>query len=469
MTLSARGTVRPHACACGAPARPEVSTAGSGWRTAGARVRRRERLLMSLASRDRRRRDVARALACSGVLLLAAPAVADSIEGTPPYDPSTVITDVTFDWNTFRQLARGSDNWPTTWARDGSVYAAWGDGPGFGGARVSLGFARLSGKSAATVNGTNLPGTAPKGKSYGLLALGSKLYAWISPGSNARNYDEARLYSAPLGTNSWTPAKWAFTKDDPARIILPTFLQAGKNYVLGGGFVYVYAPRYAPTVAGQLSIQATPGGSGEIALLRADRKKDLLAKTSWEFYAGLDQSGTPKWSPDPSQLKPVITDKNGVGWTVSAAYDPGLKLYLVATEHGTPFAGQLTLVVSAHPEGPWNTAAYMTVADTQQRIETTAFHYDFLPNAFSTDGKRFTLVFSGTGNADALNLVDGSFTTAAGSGGGNGGGGNGGGGNGNGGGGGNGNGGSGGSNGNGGGSGNGNGGSGGNGNSGGNG
>ena len=80
---------------------------------------------MSLASRDRRRRGVARALACSGVLLLAGRAAA----GTLPYPQSTTITGFNPDWTTtFRQLAPGSDNWPTTWASDGSVYSAWGDG-----------------------------------------------------------------------------------------------------------------------------------------------------------------------------------------------------------------------------------------------------------------------------------------------------------------------------------------------------
>ena len=283
---------------------------------------------------------------------------------------------------------------------------------------MSLGFARLSGQSAATVHGTNLLGTAPKGKSYGLLALGTRLYAWISPGSNARNYDEARLYSAPLGTNTWTAAKWAFTKNDPARIILPTFLQAGKNYVLGGDFVYVYAPRYAPTVAGQLSIQATPGGSGEIALLRADRKKDLLAKASWEFYAGLDQSGTPKWSPDKASSTAPARDHGQERRRLDgerrlrpraealSGRDRAWHLVRRPAHPGRVGASRGALEHGGLPDGRGPAGA----------DRDHGSHYDFLPNAFSTDGKRFTLVFAGTGNADALNLVDGSFTAAGGGG-----------------------------------------------------
>jgi hypothetical protein len=378
-------------------------------------------------ARGRRLRRTARAIACCGALLLAGRAAAAVVEGGPPYPRSTTITDFRLDWGTYRRLAPGSDNWPTTWAGDGNVYTAWGDGPGFGATRVSLGFARLVGNSAASVHGFNLPSDVAAGKSYGLLALGSTLYAWISPGSNAANYDEARLYAAPLGTDRWKAAGWAFTKDDAARLILPTFLQGGKDYAQAGDpdHVYVYAARYDPKDPGQLSTQGASGRSGEIALLRASRTADLLASESWEFYAGVDGSGQPVWSPDPGQLKPVASDKKGVGWTVSAAYDPGLKLYLLATEHGTSFASQYTLLESPNPEGPWHTAAYMTLADPRGRVRSTAFYYNFLADSFSKSGKRFTLVFTGTGNADALNLVDGSFTVKSGGGGGGSGNGNG--------------------------------------------
>jgi hypothetical protein len=275
---------------------------------------------------------------------------------------------------------------------------------------VSLGFARLSGSSAATVHGTNLPGKAPTGKSYGVLALGGTLYAWISPASNATNYQEARLYAAPLGTNAWKRADWAFTKNDPTRLILPTFLQAGKDYGAGGSYVYAYAARYAPVRSGALSLQKSPGVGGEIALLRAPRSPDLMRRDRWQFFAGLDKLGQPIWSTDARELKPVIRDPQGVGWTVSAIYHPGLKRYLVMTEHGSSFASRLTLLEAPSVHGPWHTVAYTTLKDPRGRVQTTAFHYNLLPNSLSADGKRFTLAFTGTGNADALLLVDGSFT-----------------------------------------------------------
>ncbi len=74
----------------------------------------------------------------------------DAQSFTRPYSASSVIERVEFDFTTHRRLADGSDNWPTTWADDGQIYTAWGDGGGFGGTNsnghVTLGVARLEGE-----------------------------------------------------------------------------------------------------------------------------------------------------------------------------------------------------------------------------------------------------------------------------------------------------------------------------------
>src|SRR5436190_1957030 len=114
-----------------------------------------------------------RSLVLAGVGLVALAASPARADAGPP------ITGLTLDWSTFRQLARGSDNWATTWAADGSLYAGFGDGNGFQGGRRSLGFARLTGGSAQAVQGTDLPGTPAAGKTYGVLALGDTLYAFV--------------------------------------------------------------------------------------------------------------------------------------------------------------------------------------------------------------------------------------------------------------------------------------------------
>src|SRR5439155_17838643 len=77
----------------------------------------------------------------------------------PPYPPSPVITGVTWaPKDTIVRRAKGSDNWPLTWADDGHLYTAYGDGNGFEPflkEKLSLGLARVEG-GPADVRGGNL-------------------------------------------------------------------------------------------------------------------------------------------------------------------------------------------------------------------------------------------------------------------------------------------------------------------------
>ncbi len=66
-----------------------------------------------------------------------------------PYPASTIIHDI--QWapiETITRRAEGSDNWPITWAGDGHLYTAYGDGWGFTPRtekKLSLGLARITG------------------------------------------------------------------------------------------------------------------------------------------------------------------------------------------------------------------------------------------------------------------------------------------------------------------------------------
>jgi len=76
-------------------------------------------------------------------------AAAEHNSSKPPYPPSPVIQGIAWHWDTYTNAAPGSDLWPLTWGADDHLYAAWGDGGGFGGSdsdgRVSMGFARIEG------------------------------------------------------------------------------------------------------------------------------------------------------------------------------------------------------------------------------------------------------------------------------------------------------------------------------------
>jgi hypothetical protein len=174
--------------------------------------------------------------------------------GAAPYPLAS--TEVKFYWTTFRRQATGSDNWPTTWAANGNIYSAWGDGSGVGPSydpkyRVSMGLAAISGNSAGSLVARNLVGgrnpslarclpdvgvrvdpnvNGPcyrkglHGKTWGLLAVNSFLYAWISPGSWTNHYDEQRLFRSEIGTNKWVAADWSFRPSDVYPLLNPTFM-----------------------------------------------------------------------------------------------------------------------------------------------------------------------------------------------------------------------------------------------------
>ena len=97
-----------------------------------------------------------------------------------------------WDWQTYATSAPGSDLWPVAWGPDDHLYAAWGDGGGFGGSdsdgRVALGFARVEGTPThwrgTNVNGGKNPehpaSFLKKGKTTGVAFVDGVLYATIN-------------------------------------------------------------------------------------------------------------------------------------------------------------------------------------------------------------------------------------------------------------------------------------------------
>ncbi len=317
---------------------------------------------------------------------------------TAPYPNSSVISGISFDWSTHQRMAEGSDNWPLTWADDDHQYASWGDGGGFGSGDAGLGVARIEG-SSSNYRGYNLysvPRGWDGGKSYGILSVGGVLYMWVSPGSDGTNFEEARLHVSSDHGSSWTKADWAFTKSDG--IILPTFLQFGKDYAgARDNYVYTYANHYKGT--GSLRVQIP----GEIALIRVP-KTSILDRSQYEFFAGVGATGNPQWTKTLSARKPVFTNPDGVGWCTSGVlYNVALGRYLLATDYSTT-DGNLAVFEGPEPWGPWRTVYY-------GNLGRSSFYANFSQKWMSSDGRGFVLIFTGTGDYDSWNTVRGVFTS----------------------------------------------------------
>jgi hypothetical protein len=276
----------------------------------------------------------------------------------PPYPPSPVIENIAWDWSTYKTAARGSDLWPVTWAADGNLYCAWGDGGGFGGSdqagRVAMGFARLRGNppdfAGENVNGgtqalhaASFPSVGHfGGKTGGITCVRGVLYAWENmQDGNYPDVDYRLIWSANLGA-TWQHSDWCFPKG-AGQFKPATFLNFGQDYAgLSGslqGYVYFFGYRQ--------------GDFTRTYLGRMPPDK-LLDRSAYKFLSQLTDAGRPTWSADAQQAFPIFTDPNG--GTLNVVYDPGIGRYLATSYHQGP--GQLGVFDAPEPWGPWTTVYY---------------------------------------------------------------------------------------------------------------
>jgi hypothetical protein len=271
-----------------------------------------------------------------------------------PYPPSACLGGVTWHWETLLQAAPGSDLWPVTWASDGQLYAAWGDGGGFGGTnsegRVATGFARIEGSPeglvATNVNGGVSPEHAAsfpaRGKADGIVCVDGTLYGWLNAQDGRwPDVDYLLISSRDLGA-TWETAPWTFPKGE-GRLKPAAFVQFGQDY--GGvpasleGFVYFVCHR-----------QALAGAS---YMGRAPRHR-LTDRGAYEFIIGWSADGSPEWGAAARDACPIFSSP--ADDVASVTYVAGQRRYLAAAFHGGPSG--LALFDAPAPWGPWTTVAY---------------------------------------------------------------------------------------------------------------
>jgi hypothetical protein len=329
---------------------------------------------------------------------------------------NAVITGVSFDWSSHRRLAPGSDNWPATWSDDNHQYAPWGDGGGFGGTnsdgRVSLGVGRIEGGYDNYVGVNRYGGKNPEcpggisGKSHGApISIGGQLYMWKTPSSGSSGYARFTLYRSGDKGCTWTETSVEFARST-YNLAFASFINFGKdNASARDGYVYTVAVEVRDA-SELLTIQAP----GEIVLLRAPADQ-ISTQAAYEFFAGLDGSGSATWSTNAAARAPVFEDPNGVGPFNQAIYVPELGRYVLTTEHTASGRSNLTLAEGPEPWGPWNIVLYTDGWGSAQ-VQRSMFQWNFAPKWFRNGGKDFTLIFSGTGDNDSWNTINGSFNTS---------------------------------------------------------
>jgi hypothetical protein len=310
-------------------------------------------------------------------------ATSTNAAGAVPYPPSPIIQAV--QWapkETIVRRARGSDNWPMTWADDDALYTAYGDGNGFEPfirEKLSLGLARVEG-TPGHFTGVNLRSTTAEAqgdgsrgrKASGMLMVDGVLYMLV------RNVGNAQLaWSADHGA-TWTWADWRFTTSFGC----PTFLNFGRNYAgARDDFVYLCSP------------------DSDSAYQRADRmvlarvpKGQLRRQDLYEFFVKTDARGEPVWTKE-IRARGAIFESRGACYRSGISYCAPLQRYLwsqIGAGDDTRFAGGLALYDAPEPWGPWTTTFHTDSWDVGPG-ESCSFPTSWM----SDDGRTVHLVFSG--------------------------------------------------------------------------
>jgi len=346
----------------------------------------------ALAPEPKDAKDVFEAFHDQRVKILFEPIV-DAITDSPkqcvaPYPPSKAITGLTWaPKETIIRKAKGSDNWPLTWADDDHQYTAYGDGNGFEPfvpKKLGLGFARVEGEPTR-FEGVNL--LAPTGEQFGdgakskkasgMLCVEGVFYLWT------RNAGNSQLGWSKDHGKSWEWADWKMTTSFGC----PTVLNFGRNYTgARDEWVYVYSP----------DAETAYEPADRMVLARAPKGR-IAERAAYEFFKGIDDGGRPLWSKNIADRGAVFTHQ-GRCYRSGITFNAGLKRYLwvqtIPTSEGkkadTRFEGGLAVYEAAEPWGPWTTV-YFTDKWEVGPGDTASFPTKWM----SADGKTINLVFSG--------------------------------------------------------------------------
>jgi len=307
-----------------------------------------------------------------------------SSRGAAPYPASPIKKGVEWaDAGTIIRKAKGSDNWPITWADDDNLYTAYGDGWGFEPKtkeKLSLGIVQVAG-SPPDFRGINIrtesgerTGQGDQGaKASGMLYVDGVLYMLV------RNVGNSQIAWSRDHGKTWKWCEWKFT----VSFGYPTFLNFGRNYAgARDEFVYIYSP------------------DGDSAYKPADRmvmarvmKDKIREQGAYEYFKGLDGKSRSVWTKDIAERGAVFINA-GKCYRCGISYNAGLKRYLwcqtVYGEEDMRFKGGLGIFDGPEPWGPWTTVYYTEQWDVGPG-ETSSFPTKWM----SRDGKTSYLLFSG--------------------------------------------------------------------------
>ncbi len=325
-----------------------------------------------------------------------------------PYPRSRAIIDLTFDTATIHQHGLGSDQWPMTWASDGSMVAAWGDGYGWNGnaettKKRSIGVSKIDGVPPA-LEADDTWGAGP-GQSFGkpdaLVDIDGVLWMFWVNGDSKYDHDTYGALSTDLG-ETWQLGSERLFKNLPTGFRVRSICQFGQaNRGAKDGYVYVY-----------FALNRHP----DIYLARVDKTK-LFDESSYEWFLHLNDDGSASWTKDHHRKAVAFRDNQAYLWHISTVFHPGLNRILLSKPHYdyddnrlTPYAPKsnisgLGIFEAPNPWGPWSTVYY-----TNEFLDDhVKFNYVIPAKYIDPKSPSFWMAWSGWPEYDNVTFIRGTF------------------------------------------------------------
>ncbi|MGC0379228.1 hypothetical protein [Streptomyces sp. SAI-229] len=215
------------------------------------------------------------------------------------------------------------DPWPNCWSDDDNVYAAYGDGTGFGAGFSDIGVARISGMPGA-LTGSQLSTDAGRiwnaghnRKPTGMACVNGDLYLAVQ--DLAHDFDDAPAATITRSTDKGRT--WTWDHDRPmfgGVFTTVMFLDYGKNHAdVPDDYVYAYGLDHN----WRDSFDNTVPDPVDLYLARV-HKSSVMDENVWQYMSGTDASGNPVRSTEISRRVPVLHDDRRVSLRPCAVLRP---------------------------------------------------------------------------------------------------------------------------------------------------
>jgi hypothetical protein len=296
----------------------------------------------------------------------AAPLVSDPPDAPPPpASPFAFATVFEQERNTVSTPGYRGDLWPSCWSDDGALYAANGDGGGYGPQNKIWDIA--VNKITGTPEAGNLAGQFLAGgddivghfdgighnrKPGGMFCVNGDLYISVRYASKHSTTQEA----GTIAVSHDKGKHWTYDHSAPmfpgATFTSIFFLDFGKdNQNAIDGYVYAYGLDSTWSRVHRLYLARVPKGR-------------IQDRSAWSFFESVDAHGTPHFARDIAQKQPVLADGRSVHADVfvpasqdmgpiaqgSVVFNKPLNRYIYTswTEPTHEF------YEAPHPWGPWS-------------------------------------------------------------------------------------------------------------------